>query len=61
MKLWPFTSAAPAPAASFGSTSDAARVLAKVAADQRAARIATTDALRADVAAGRIAHLGWKQ
>lgn len=56
MSIWSLLRpAAPAP-----TPSDAARILSAVAADQRAARIATTDALRADVAAGRIAPLGWK-
>lgn len=42
--------------------SDHARFLAKLGAAKRArTKAETTDALRADIAAGRISHLGWKR
>lgn len=56
MKLWPFTSAAPAP-----TPSDAGRALnaARIAA-QKVIRDQKTEQLRNCVRSGRIAHLGWR-
>lgn len=51
-----FRAAAPAP-----TPSDAARILSQLGAEQRARRAATTDALRACVAAGAVAKLGWRR
>lgn len=50
----------PKPAEPVVTPSDAARILSQLAAAQRARRMATTDMLRAFVAAGGVSQLGWK-
>jgi len=58
MKLWPFTSAAPA--APVITPADAGRALAALSTEQRALRAAKTDILRAFVAAGGVSKLEWR-